>query len=591
MKLSRAVPIILAALLVLYAPKADASITAVGTYATTGDAWDVDIYSNYAFVSDSGTGIRVLDISTPSSPTLLATYAWTEAIRFERLANKLYVVGGSSLRILDVTTPSAPTLLGEYTDTAFSFGRIATNGSYAYVSGYTISGTQFQVKAINVANPALPSLTQTINVGGAADLTLAGDYLYVVSESNLWVINKGPMALAATYTNPSTAYFLGVRVSGNIAYITDTINGLHMVDVTALDAMAKYQGYSGGFGAGLVVSNGIVYLGRYFDGGVSVIDATTPTAVKLLGAASGTTNGLEIAVANNIAVVAGIGGVKIFDVSRPDSTAPVVSLKGDAVMTTTVGTAFTEEGVTASDNVDGDISANVVVTGTLDTDTVGKYTLSYVVTDAAGNASTALTRTVVVAPKLTIPPVTKGKLVVSVKNKNVTLRPFPGYSGAVKAGEATINKKGKTWHFFVPTDAAAKPEFVVYNDQGKIVGRKNLTSISSQGLRVRMAADPATLSVYIAIAPKGKGLRASLYRINPNGLTSLGTVKAATGKNKLVFEFLLAYQGTYALVTKVYGVADTPKVWRYGSDKKVFSRDAAYPSAFLDWSKTAVRMK
>ena len=42
-------------------------------------------------------------------------------------------------------------------------------------------------------------------------------------------------------------------------------------------------------------------------------------------------------------------------------------------------------GATASDNIDGDITNNIVVAGqTVDPNTVGEYTITYNVQDAAG---------------------------------------------------------------------------------------------------------------------------------------------------------------------------------------------------------------
>ncbi len=48
----------------------------------------------------------------------------------------------------------------------------------------------------------------------------------------------------------------------------------------------------------------------------------------------------------------------------------------------------TDDDATAIDNVDGDISESVQVNGNVDTGTVGLYTLTYTVSDSAGNAAT-----------------------------------------------------------------------------------------------------------------------------------------------------------------------------------------------------------
>jgi len=60
------------------------------------------------------------------------------------------------------------------------------------------------------------------------------------------------------------------------------------------------------------------------------------------------------------------------------------------------GGVFVDPGYLAYDNVDGLITENVVVTGSVDLETIGTYTLTYTITDAAGNV-TVVTRVVVVA--------------------------------------------------------------------------------------------------------------------------------------------------------------------------------------------------
>ena len=75
----------------------------------------------------------------------------------------------------------------------------------------------------------------------------------------------------------------------------------------------------------------------------------------------------------------------------PDTTAPVVTLIGDASVTIEKGTTYIEQGATASDFNDDDVP--VTITGYVDADTVGTYTITYSATDASGNTGLA-TRTV-----------------------------------------------------------------------------------------------------------------------------------------------------------------------------------------------------
>jgi peptidoglycan/xylan/chitin deacetylase (PgdA/CDA1 family) len=78
-----------------------------------------------------------------------------------------------------------------------------------------------------------------------------------------------------------------------------------------------------------------------------------------------------------------------------DSIAPVITLAGGDTVTINAGTKFTDPGYTAQDNVDGDITALVTVSGNYDMYQPGEYTYTYTVTDDHGNTATA-TRTVIV---------------------------------------------------------------------------------------------------------------------------------------------------------------------------------------------------
>ncbi|WP_420571380.1 S8 family serine peptidase [Kordia sp.] len=85
--------------------------------------------------------------------------------------------------------------------------------------------------------------------------------------------------------------------------------------------------------------------------------------------------------------------VTVVDVTT-DTEAPVITLNGAATITLTVGDSFTDPGATATDNVDGNLTSSIVVTGSVNTAVEGTYTLNYNVSDAAGNAATQVSRTV-----------------------------------------------------------------------------------------------------------------------------------------------------------------------------------------------------
>jgi hypothetical protein len=90
--------------------------------------------------------------------------------------------------------------------------------------------------------------------------------------------------------------------------------------------------------------------------------------------------------------------VIVNDPPDPDTTPPVITLVGPDTVTLTVGDPYVEEGATATDDVDGPIDPDDIDidSSAVDTGTAGTYTVTYNVSDAAGNAATEVTRTVVV---------------------------------------------------------------------------------------------------------------------------------------------------------------------------------------------------
>lgn len=86
-----------------------------------------------------------------------------------------------------------------------------------------------------------------------------------------------------------------------------------------------------------------------------------------------------------------------------DMVAPVITLYGDSTVTLEFGQEFKDPWASASDNLEGDISARIQVSGGVDTGRAGTYTLTYTVSDSYGNTGSA-TRQVIVKAKPAPPP-------------------------------------------------------------------------------------------------------------------------------------------------------------------------------------------
>jgi hypothetical protein len=98
--------------------------------------------------------------------------------------------------------------------------------------------------------------------------------------------------------------------------------------------------------------------------------------------------------------------VVVVGVTIPDTTKPVIQLLGHAADTVLQGATFTDTNATATDDIDGNITAKIKATLTTATGgaasmttftaTAGSYKITYTVSDAAGNAAKSVIRTIFV---------------------------------------------------------------------------------------------------------------------------------------------------------------------------------------------------
>lgn len=126
----------------------------------------------------------------------------------------------------------------------------------------------------------------------------------------------------------------------------------------------------------------------WFSNGAQIATGPTPTVSLALG-----THQLTLVVDDGVLV-------SLPDevlVQIVDATPPLLTLLGANPLVLELGTAYAEPGATAQDEVAGNLSGAVVISGTVDTATEGNYLRTYRVSDPAGNAAAPLTRTVRVA--------------------------------------------------------------------------------------------------------------------------------------------------------------------------------------------------
>ncbi len=240
------------------------------------------------------------------------------------------------------------------------------------------------------------------------------------------VVSFSPsVALAsATYTTDGIAPFVNgitLRSGGEIISAGAKTNQDVLV-VLSIDPGSGGGGvaYSAGFENYRFTENGVFVfefsnsLGATGSSTVTIdnIDRTPPVITIDSYSTTPTTNDVEVTATTNEGTLntgthtyidngsfdfvatdeAGNISTSTVSISHIDRTAPTLTLLGSSALQFRTGTPFVDEGATATDNMSTTVS--MVTTGTVDTNTVGTYTLTYSATDEAGNEATPITRTV-----------------------------------------------------------------------------------------------------------------------------------------------------------------------------------------------------
>jgi len=301
--------------------------TIINILDTPGYASGVAKQGSYVYISDHDA-IRIVDVSNPNAPIEIGVYQPSNFYPGENMAvsgGLLYVQDqyGDELHIVDIDNPNTPTAAGILSLPSSGFG-LYLSGSTAYL-GTSRDG----LAVVDVSDPGSPSLLNTVGeMSYASSVAAADNAAFVLSKQDLWYIRPQVSSVVATPVWNTSLYLGAVAVNNGFAYVTkdDDMYGTGYLE--ALDIGNPYSLISRGIapltiqGADLVVISGTyAYVGSW--SGVSTVNVANPAAPYETSWAfvpSGVNvRGLDIE--GNYLYAATTGGLKIYDVSDPATLA------------------------------------------------------------------------------------------------------------------------------------------------------------------------------------------------------------------------------------------------------------------------------
>ena len=135
----------------------------------------------YVYVADGNSGLRVINVSDPTSPSEIGYYSAPGC------ANGIAISGSYAdlaaedlgLRIIDISTPSSPKEVGFCATPDRAYG-VAVSGSYAYVADWSAG-----LRVIAVSTPSSPEEVGYYTTPGDADgVTVSGSHVVYVTDAS-----------------------------------------------------------------------------------------------------------------------------------------------------------------------------------------------------------------------------------------------------------------------------------------------------------------------------------------------------------------------------------------------------------------------
>jgi len=243
---------------------------------------------NKAYVASGVDGLKIFDISTPSSPNTLPSYDTpgdAKAVVLSTDETKAYVADGTSgLHIINIADPFNPVLLGTY-NTSGTASDLKLSGNNIY-----IADKQYLTIVDVVTDPTNPTLVSRYSLthSYAENIALAGNRV-VLSQSHegIEIIDisdpANPSTLATNDTG--TAWAVELSSDGNTAYVVGQDSKLQILNITtptSITSIGEYNVGSWTYDIKISADSSKAYLAAY-SSGLKIIDITNPASPNLLG--------------------------------------------------------------------------------------------------------------------------------------------------------------------------------------------------------------------------------------------------------------------------------------------------------------------
>ena len=286
------------------------------------------IEGDILLVADGDWGLTILDVAEPSTPVVISqTGSRGEAIDVAVIGNFAYVLNdGGWVAGIDIAPPTSPKLL--------EISHLGLGDEYRYATALVSYGNKLVVSEANI-RMAMLSVgadggvweSDTFSNTGALDMHISGDRLY--AAANLTGVLIYDLTAPATPPVEISGAGNSQSVWGNnsvlVTYANFNPKAVTAFNVADLEAITEIASLPWNDSVAAIAGDSSnVYLadGTY---GLQTIATDSLATVPLVAGYPMPGNSTQLAVKGNYAfVVDGVSGVKTVDLENPHAAAPVV---------------------------------------------------------------------------------------------------------------------------------------------------------------------------------------------------------------------------------------------------------------------------
>jgi len=309
----------------------------------------------YIFLADGSAGLKILDVSDVKHPKLVAHYddpsdsganrgGFARRITISHSGDVIYMADGlAGLKVIDVSTPTQPTLLGKLDTKGFSHGiTISADDKFVYIADNGEDGGTPGLRVVNVSDPSSPAMVTQRDEQWATQVALSanGEKLYITDKkagimitdtSNISSFIGGVLDFANTrlgsyvVTDKGISADIVLSKDGKRAYVANKKPGIKILDISDASHPKLLGKYDGDGFAGESIAKSIalskdekrLYIANRKTG-VEVIDISDVTAPKKISSVK-TSSAEDVMLSKDeryLYVADGQAGFKVISISK-----------------------------------------------------------------------------------------------------------------------------------------------------------------------------------------------------------------------------------------------------------------------------------